>query len=394
MRTSINRMSRMWIACAAATGSMLTAHAAHAADCTSLPNPIFVTGSSAVQPFLAGIGTVLAAGSTPVTIVYKNQGSCTGGDAIVNGTKMTGTAIYWTASSSVSGETCDLPTAGQVADVGASDVFWTSCAGASALPSDVGDFFGPVEVMTFVVPKASSHTSISAEAAYLTFGLGQAGKTPWDDESQMFVRNAQSGTQSEIGTAIKVPPSKIKGIDANGSSGVLASVSGATNVDKAIGILSTGETDGARDKIKELAYQHYGQSCGFWPDSSATSFDKMNVRDGHYPIWGPLHLFSKVDSSGKPTNADAALLIDYVSGAKDLPGANLIDVTIDAHLIPQCAMQVTRTSEIGALMSYQPPTPCGCYFDKKTTGTTSCQACTKDSDCSTNHCRNGYCEAN
>jgi hypothetical protein len=174
----------------------------------------------------------------------------------------------------------------------------------------------------------------------------------------------------------------------------LTNVSSATSVDKAIGILSTGEADDARDKIRELAYQHYGQSCGFWPDSSATSFDKMNVRDGHYPIWGPLHLFAHVDSSGKPTNPEAATLIDYVSGAKQLPGANLIDVVINAHLVPQCAMQVTRTSEIGALASYQPAEPCGCYFDKKTTGTTSCTACTKDSDCSTNHCRNGYCEAN
>jgi ABC-type phosphate transport system substrate-binding protein len=394
MKTSTNKIGRLWVACAAASGSMLAAHAAHAADCSTLPNPVYVTGSSAVQPFLAGIGTVLAAGSTPVTIVYKKQGSCTGGDAIVNGTKMTGTATYWAANSSVSGETCDLPTTGQSADVGVSDVFWTSCAGSSPLASDVGDFFGPVQVMTFVVPKASSHQSISAEAAYLTFGLGQAGKSPWDDETVMWVRNAQSGTQSMIATAIKVPPTKFKGNDSGGSSGVLTNVSSATSVDKAIGILSTGEADDARDKIRELAYQHYGQSCGFWPDSSATSFDKMNVRDGHYPIWGPLHLFAHVDSSGKPTNPEAATLIDYVSGAKQLPGANLIDVVINAHLVPQCAMQVTRTSEIGALASYQPAEPCGCYFDKKTTGTTSCTACTKDSDCSTNHCRNGYCEAN
>jgi hypothetical protein len=198
MKTSTNKIGRLWVACAAASGSMLAAHAAHAADCSTLPNPVYVTGSSAVQPFLAGIGTVLAAGSTPVTIVYKKQGSCTGGDAIVNGTKMTGTATYWAANSSVSGETCDLPTTGQSADVGVSDVFWTSCAGSSPLASDVGDFFGPVQVMTFVVPKASSHQSISAEAAYLTFGLGQAGKSPWDDETVMWVRNAQSGTQSMI----------------------------------------------------------------------------------------------------------------------------------------------------------------------------------------------------
>jgi hypothetical protein len=60
-------------------------------------------------------------------------------------------------------------------------------------------------------------------------------------------------------------------------------------------------------------------------------------------------------------------------------------------------MQVSRNAEIGAEQSYQPPVPCGCYFESKVgTASASCKTCTMDADCTggTNtHCRYGYCEA-
>jgi hypothetical protein len=37
--------------------------------------------------------------------------------------------------------------------------------------------------------------------------------------------------------------------------------------------------------------------------------------------------------------------------------------------------------------------PCGCYFDFKTTGASTCAACTDDSTCGAGKCRHGYCEA-
>ena len=56
-----------------------------------------------------------------------------------------------------------------------------------------------------------------------------------------------------------------------------------------IGILASDVADSYRDRLRILAYQDYGQRCAFTPDSSETSKDKRNVRDGHYPIFGPLH---------------------------------------------------------------------------------------------------------
>ena len=75
----------------------------------------------------------------------------------------------------------------------------------------------------------------------------------------------------------------------------------------------------SRDKVKILAYQHFKQDCAWLPDSSSTSFDKINVRDGHYPLWGPLHLFAKVDANNVPTKPDAANLIGYFTGKVATP---------------------------------------------------------------------------
>ena len=54
---------------------------------------------------------------------------------------------------------------GVQADIGVSDVFPSTCmALPNGLPSNVHDFSGPVQTMTFVTPHASTQESISAEA--------------------------------------------------------------------------------------------------------------------------------------------------------------------------------------------------------------------------------------
>lgn len=383
-------------ACAGAFAMLAGLGTARAAtDCGTLPKPVYVTGSSAVKPFLAGLGKALSGGNSPVTIVYKGQGSCTGVSAILEEVPMTGTASFWDANGTEA--TCNLELTGNVANIGVSDVFATSCPNVSALPAGVGDFYGPVQVMEMVVPVASSQTVISAEAAYLLWGFGSAGQvSPWDDENLLIRRNEQSGTQTMIGLSIGVPANRWKGIDAGGSGGVLTKVSSSTDPEKTVGILAADVADANRSSLKVLAFQSYGQKCGYWPDSTPTAFDKKNVRDGHYPIWGPLHLFAKVDANDKPIHAETAKIIGYLTGEIAAPsGANILDLQIAANTVPMCAMNVKRASEVGDVSAYAPEEPCGCYFDFKTTGATSCQSCSQDSDCTGNgqRCRHGYCEA-
>ncbi|MEP7122463.1 MAG: hypothetical protein ABJE95_16195 [Byssovorax sp.] len=364
-------------------------------DCNSLPGSTYITGSSAVKPFMAGLGKALS-GTT--TLIYKSQGSCVGVDAVLSSTKITGTASYWDVTGTE--KTCNLDPAGVVVDVGVSDVFATSCPGVAALPAGVGDFFGPNQVMELVVPTASSQASISAEAAYFVFGFGKAGMvTPWSDEAQMFVRSPTSGTQQMIARAINVPADKWKGMSLAKSGDVLTAVASSVSPEAAIGILAADVADANRDKVKTLAFEAFKQkTCGYWPDSTATSFDKRNVRDGHYPIFGPLHFFASVGANNVPTKPDAANLIGYFTGKVPVPtGVSLLDLEIAAHTVPACAMKVQRTTELGDVSAFTPAQPCGCYFESKLNGSPAmgCTACAMDAECggSATHCRYGYCEA-
>ncbi len=379
-------------------------------DDASIPHPVYVTGSSAVKPFLDAIAKNLAQADSPITIVYPSSlpGSCVGVRAVGAGaTKVTGTATYYDDTGAA--QTCDLSAlnggTGAIADIGASDVFASSCVNYDEVSGHegIGDFFGPNQVMTFAVPHASSQKLISAEAAYLTFGFDDAGAgVPWDDKTIRYRRNENSGTQSMIAIAtypgVVNAPLKFNnhatGV-ANSQAMITALASPTGDADATIGILATGETDANRDTITRLAFQDYGQTCSYYPDSELTSFDKMNVRDGHYQIWGPVHLFTPVNSSGVPTSADAATVIDALTNkGKDQA---LLDLAISKFVVPQCAMQVTRDAEIGALSSYQPDASCGCYFDAHVPGGSApaeCTVCSDDSDCGSDRpaCNYGFCE--
>lgn len=145
--------------------------------------------------------------------------------------------------------------------------------------------------------------------------------------------------------------------------------------------------------MKQLTYQHYGQRCGYRPD--VRPLDKRNVREGRYAIWGPLHLFTRVDGTGLAKNPRARDLIGYLSGSEPPPlGVELIRTAVRQHVIPPCAMKVQRTSEMGAITPFKPPRGCGCAFDREAVGTTSCKACTANAQCSSGEsCNFGFCEA-
>jgi hypothetical protein len=367
---------------------------AHAVLCSTLPNPVYITGSGKVA--IADLAKALS--SSKISLIYKLQGSCLAVDAVLNGTHigtMTDTvASYWDAAAELK---CDLDPAGNVADLGFSDVFPSTCQSLpGGLPSNVGDFFGPVEAYTFVVPKASTQKVISKAAGYFVFGFGnESGVEPWTDESSLIIRDASSGTQQMFGVALGVPPAKWRGVSATSSTDLVAKLIASTKSEATIGIL-TAEVAGAnRPSLTTLAYQDAGQSCGYWTDSTPSGFDKRNVRDGHYAVWGPLHLLTKLDGNGYPINKSAGDVVAYLTGTKAAPGGfDLIALLAGANIIPACAMQVRRVSELGPLTSFAPERACGCYFEEVATGKTTCQACMSDVECgeASPKCNYGYCE--
>jgi ABC-type phosphate transport system substrate-binding protein len=399
---------RLKISARAAQGALvgalcLAAPAAHAADCSTLSKPVYVSGSSAVKPFLAVVAGALAAQTPPITVVYSGPGSCVGVGYFTNATvgTMSGTGTIWDTTGTEVPNGCTLDTVtGNTVDIGVSDVYASTCG--STVAAGVTDFKGPVQDMTFVVPALSTQRVISYEAAYLTFGLGAAGAvSPWIDPTKYEVRAATSGTLMMLATAISVPGAKWLGNKTSGSGAVVTAIGTTDNAtasvaETAIGILGSDSADKNRDKLHILAYQAKGQSCGYLPDSTATSFDKQNVRDGHYMIWGPLHMFAKT-SGGVVTNADAKTVIDLLTGAAVRSTFDLIKIEAKGGVTPDCAMRVTRTTEVGDLMSYMPPKSCECKFVAEATGTapTSCKTCTADADCTTAgspKCNFGYCE--
>jgi ABC-type phosphate transport system substrate-binding protein len=360
---------------AAAFAALATPGIASAANpaCSSLPDPIVVAGSSAVGPFVKAMGQVLAGQASPTTLIYQKQGSCTGVNAVVldttptgacaSGACIKGTATYYDATGTAL--TCDLDAAGTHVDVGLSDVWVDSCTGQLP-PTGVKDISGPVEAMVFVVPKASMQIAITSEEAYFVFGYGQTGQAmPWVNEAVLFVRNALSGTQQIIAHAIAVPAGRWKGTDKGNADGVIAAVGTSTTPEATIGIVGAADYDPHRDTLTELAYQAFHQKGAYYADSTATSFDKRNVRDGHYTAFGYLHLVTHVDGSSNPATPASLRFVDWITGntARTPAPFDITDVTINAHLIPTCAMKVQRLSEGGSLSPFTPATDCSAHFE-------------------------------
>jgi hypothetical protein len=367
-------------------------------DCETLPKPIlYGVGGSAQRPLFSKLGAKLAASTEPLTVVYASPGACFAMDAFDpdEDYKLTGTANY--TGEDGTEKTCQLPTAGVKAAFGSMQVGPTLCPNVDKLYDGVGDFEGPVSTTNFIVPKQSSQNVISAEAAYFVFGFGDQGQAePWVDNNLIIRRNDTSAVQLYVALATGVPAASFKGIDAETNANSIKFVAEATTKEAAIGFVSGENADSNRETVRTLAYQHKDQTCGYWPDSTATKFDKRNVRNGQYFLWGPTHLFAKVDGDGKVTDENAARLIGYLSGSVKPPeDVNILDVTIDNGNIPQCAMQVKRDGDLGAVSSFQPDEPCGCYFEAKATGESDCTECESDDDCesgSAKFCRHGFCE--
>lgn len=367
---------------------------------------VYVSGG--LQPLIAELAKVLFADPTsPITLVQKVQGSCIGLGALLDGTPpLSGVANYWDPDSTSTSptskqENCTLPGGGDAGvpvsvDLAISDVFPASCRPTLAsVPPPFADFFGPIQMFNFVVPAASQQQSISAQAAYFVFGFGSAsGVAPWIDNNFIIRRNAGSGTQVLLGTAIAVPAARWAGIDGGSSDGVLnklTSLTTADDVNKAIGIVAGDYS--VRPGLRQLAYQHYGQRCGYLPDVKPN--DKRNVRDGHYPLWGPVHLLARVDpNTGLAVKPEVRRVIAYLTGVTPPPqGLDLISIEARQQFVSPCAMSVSRKTEMGPLSPYTPPRSCRCAYDNATAGTT-CTPCTQNSQCpvSAPSCNFGFCE--
>ena len=151
----------------------------------------------------------------------------------------------------------------------------------------------------------------------------------------------------------------------NGTCGVITGVEGYSNPQAAIGFISADAFDAVgstaqttpRTQMSELAFEWYGQTKAYYADSDPSAYDRRNVRDGHYAIWGYEHMLATVDGSGAITNPKAANFIGWINGTKVDPSFDPVVVEAGAGTIPTCAMKVQRYVDGGPLDDYTPADP-------------------------------------
>jgi len=365
-------------------------------------NIIYITGSTNLPPLLEAVQPLLYADTPPYTIVFAPQTSCKGAASIydrdlnkhrISDPPAIPNWAFYYARNGVK-TPCTLAAGGNVIDVGETDVYPSTCGYSPQ--ADVADYPGPIQAITFVVPSGSSQTSISAEAAHLVFGTGgnDGVTSPWTDSAFYFIRSSGTGTVQLPSRAIGVEPTAWWGIDLLSAANLAKSMETLDPIfaEKALGILSSDFADRHRANLRILAFQQHGQRFAYLPDSTPEAFDKANVRDGHYPIWGAIH-FVAATSNGRPSAAAQALIAQFNVAKLD---EKLVSAIIDAGYVPLCAMKVNHTTEVGPLETFQPKFACGCFFDKQTNGSNTCHACVTPSDCATvpgaPACNYGFCE--
>jgi len=419
-----DRRTRLLLGGLGACAALTSAVDARAANCSSLSGTvIYGAGGNSQQPFLTTLGTRLANLSSPIHLVYSDSGSaCAGYSDLVTPTAITGTALYWDGTGATL--TCTLDAGGDPVTFAVMGNGPQLCSGITpASGVTFGTFLGPVQTVDFVVPAQSTQQSISTEAAYYIWGFDAVDSahtvSPWTVPANIFTRSASSYANLFLALDTGVPASRVatKGTLESTSTNMLTALNALNGSapESGIGIMAGEVSDGNRAQIKTLAYQHTGQSCGYTPDSdSTTAFDKINVRNGQYWLWSPIHLYAQVNASSAITDTATANLVGWITGTVAPPaGLDIFAAEVAAYNVPKCAMNVWRDGDLAPLYSYQDPASCACKFAKATNTASAllpsgCTTCTQDSDCTvTHHCRNigpplgdagganvGYCEVN
>jgi hypothetical protein len=209
----------------------------------------------------------------------------------------------------------------------------------------------------------------------------------------MFIRTVTKSTLLTWAANIAVPGNKWKGQMFDKSGQVVTALANSISPEAAIGILGAEVYDADRSFLTELAFRAKDQYAAYFADSTSTSRDKQNVRDGHYTVWSPTVWMDNIDGSGNPVKPDARYVVDLIAGHDVTPTPNFDAQTIVAKvgLVPDCAMRVQRSFDGGPLSLYKPSLSCTCKF-LSDVDTPPCNSCDSTHACSVGVCRNNYCE--
>ncbi|HEY0252347.1 MAG TPA: hypothetical protein VGC41_12520, partial [Kofleriaceae bacterium] len=387
--------------------------------CANLPNPIYLQVGATQHNLMQSLARKLRENTAhPITLVWSEAGSCNNIDLMYLHSPANGITVamnyvptqaenpgYTNTSTPL---TCTPPAAPFFPDIANSALFNSACAtGQQTPPDNLEVTEGPKQGYVLgVVRGVSSATAITAEEAYFLFGFGptilgamNAALSPWIDQNEVFILGTTKSTLLAWAAQLGIPVGQMKGnntatTDAGKMAQVLLDPAKDPNPAAGIAIMGSEVYDGARDTVQVLAFKAFHQYAAYYPDSTATSRDKKNLRDGHYTVWSPTVWMEFVDAATKvPVKADARYVIDLILGNQVTPAPNFAanEVIARVGLVPDCAMRVKRAFEGGPLSLYKPATSCTCAYEA-TVATSSCQVCSASVACTSGVCRDGFCE--
>ena len=210
--------------------------------------------------------------------------------------------------------TCMIPV-GRTTDVAISDVFYESCANVpQPKPAQIADALGPVQPSVLVVPPSSNLTYVTSEEAKTIYGCGVSVDhrvaNLFTDPTHVFLPRSQrgrSGHRGEEHRRARGDAARARCTRLNNDGTLvynytkrLPSVSEPQGYDPpgdALGFVAVGTLDRNRQVVVPVAFRAPGQTLAYYPDSNASTADRRNVRDGHYPVWGYIHLISKTNGA-------------------------------------------------------------------------------------------------
>lgn len=396
-----------------------SARAANGDPCNALTDEdnavptLYVENGDTQEPLLKKLGKLLMQSQSKLRLVYRSRPTCNiRSDLFTSAQMLTvvdGTTArpvrYIPASAAFDpagpAPTCSVPDVapGQPIALGIGATYLSSCPQTPAQPADVGVFEGPIQAYGFITHKSSSQVAITAEEGYLAYGftegLGEA--APWVVQNLRFKRGNTASTTLTMASAVRLLPSQMKAAaDSGTSDALITSIATSPNPEATLGILGTELYDQRRADIKLLAFKAFGQRLAYFPDRTSATFDKQNVRDGHYLPWSPTPYIARVSAPGVIADANARRVYELVMGTRVGDDVDGLSQVVASGLVPKCAMKVTRAGDGADLSLYADPAPCGCYFERNVPqGATTCGTCTvgDDAPCNGGKCRFGYCEA-
>lgn len=379
---------------------------ASALQCSSLPEPAYVIATPSAEPMVQKVASLLQrTDAQRMTVIYQIRPSCKALEAVARDTLpascatdacIRGKALFFTLDPrDTEPKECDLDTAGTKADLVLSDVFPQSCpAYASSSPSGIIDTPGPVSPYILTMMKSATEPAILAEEAHFVFGAGRAANIkPWLSDAAIVHLGTQDSGTLLLGQRVKLAPARFKGTVAVSLDDMINTL--YTDSEHGIGILPTTIADRRRSELRPLGFQAIGQKGAFFPDRRSTSFEKQNVRDGHYPLWGYLHTVLRQDpaNASQPLSKKGARLADIFLGKNTVGGQDSLVLQVQNGFVPQCAMKVTRATDSTTMTVFAPGEPCSCLFEHNVSqGNLTCQQCPAGT-CGTGVCRRKYCEA-